>query len=73
VKRALHEAIGGFDESVFGVEDIDYCWKIQLAGTKLHLVSDTAVYYRYPKKIGRMYSQICGIGENSALLYKRYL
>ena len=72
VKRSLHEAAGGFDESVFGVEDIDYCWKIQLAGTKLHFVSDTAVYYRYPKKFGRMYSQMRGIGENSTLLYKRY-
>ena len=72
VKRSLHEAVGGFDESVFGVEDIDYCWKIQLAGTKLHFVSDTAVYYRYPKKFGRMYSQMRGMGENSALLYKRY-
>jgi glycosyltransferase involved in cell wall biosynthesis len=72
VKRSLHEAIGGFDESVFGVEDIDYCWKIQLAGTKLHFVSHTAVYYRYPKEFGRMYSQMRGIGENSAFLYKRY-
>ena len=72
VKRVLHEAVGGFDESVFGVEDIDYCWKIQLAGTKLHFVSHTAVYYRYPKKFSRMYSQMRGIGQNSALLYKRY-
>jgi len=72
VKRSLHEAVGGFDESVFGVEDIDYCWKIQLAGTKLHFVSHTTVYYRYPIKFGRIYSRMRGIGENSALLYKRY-
>ena len=72
VKRSLHEAAGGFDESLSALEDIDYCWKIQLAGTKLHFISDTAVYYRYPEKFGRMYSQMRGIGENSALLYNQY-
>ena len=72
VKRSLHDAVGGFDESVFGVEDIDYCWRIQLAGTKLHFVAHTAIYYRYPEKFSRMYSQMLGIGENTALLYKRY-
>ena len=72
VKRSLHEAVGGFDESMLAFEDADYCWKIQLAGTKLHFISDATVFYRYPKKFVRMYHQMCALGENAALLYKRY-
>lgn len=72
VKRSLHEAVGGFDESFRSVEDIDYSWRIQLAGAKLHFIHNTEVYYRYPKKISKMYLQMRGIGENAALLYKKY-
>ena len=72
VKRSLHEAVGGFDESMLAMVDIDYCWRIQLAGTKLHFVAYTAIYYRYPKKFSRMYSQMRGLGKNAAFLYKRY-
>jgi len=64
VKRSLHEAVGGFDESMFAMVDIDYCWRIQLAGTNLHFVAHTAIYYRYPKRFGRMYSQMRGLGKN---------
>ena len=39
VKRLIHESIGGFDESLCA-DDIDYCWKIQLAGTKLLFVPE---------------------------------
>ena len=72
VKRSLHEAVGGFDESMLAMVDVDYCWRIQLAGTNLHFVAHTAIYYRYPKRFGRMYSQMRGLGKNAALLYKRY-
>ena len=72
VKRSLHEAVGGFDESMLAMVDVDYCWRIQLAGTNLHFVAQTAIYYRYPKRFGRMYSQMRGLGKNAALLYKRY-
>ena len=72
VKRSLHEAVGGFDESLLAMVDVDYCWRIQLAGTNLHFVAQTAIYYRYPGRFSRMYSQMRGLGKNAALLYKRY-
>lgn len=72
VKRSLHESVGGFDESMFAMEDVDYCWRIQLAGTNLHFVAQTAIYYRYYKRFGRMYSQMYGLGKNAAFLYRRY-
>lgn len=72
VKRNVHESVGGFDENIKCLEDADYCWRIQLAGTKLHFVSATEIYYRYPKKRKRMFKQMRMIGEYSVFLYKKY-
>ena len=72
VKRSVHEAVGGFDESLIKFQDADYCWRIQLAGTKLHLVTNTVVYYRYRDSLRGMYKQMHRLGEYSVVLYKRY-
>lgn len=72
VKRVIHEKVNGFDESVMKLVDVDYCWRIQLLGTKLHFVKDTAIYYRYPKKISSGFKQMFHIGENTVMLYKKY-
>jgi glycosyltransferase involved in cell wall biosynthesis len=36
IRRSVHEAIGGFDESLPRFADGDYCWRLQLAGYELH-------------------------------------
>jgi glycosyltransferase involved in cell wall biosynthesis len=36
IRRRVHEAIGGFDESLPRFADGDYCWRLQLAGYGLH-------------------------------------
>jgi glycosyltransferase involved in cell wall biosynthesis len=72
VKRSLHEAIGGFDESMHLLEDTDYCWRIQLAGTKLHFVPDAVVHYRYRDTLCGIYRQARGYAEYNVLLYKKY-
>jgi glycosyltransferase involved in cell wall biosynthesis len=72
VKRAFHEAIGGFDESALLSEDADYCFRMQLAGIKLHFVPDAVVYVRYPNTLSGVYRQVRGWGEYQVFLYKKY-
>lgn len=72
VKRSVHEAIGGFDETLLRVQDTDYCWRIQLAGIELHFVPDAVVHYRFRDTIGGLYSQARLWGEYNVLLYKKY-
>jgi glycosyltransferase involved in cell wall biosynthesis len=72
VKRSLHEAVGGFDESMRLLEDTDYCWRIQLAETELHFVPDAVVHYRYRDTLGGIYRQARGYAEYNVLLYKKY-
>lgn len=72
VKRALHQVVGGFDESMPILEDTDYCWRIQLTGTKLHFVPDAVVHVRHRNTLGGLYRQARGYAEYNVLLYKRY-
>jgi len=71
-KRGLHEAIGGFDESLPYLHDTDFCWRLQLAGTELHFVPEATVHVRQRhSRIGR-YRQAFIWAEYSVLLHKRY-
>jgi glycosyltransferase involved in cell wall biosynthesis len=72
VKRALHEAVGGLDETIPVLDDTDYCWRIQLAGTTIHFVPDAVVHYRYRHTLPGIYRQARDYGKYNVLLYKRY-
>ena len=72
VKRALHEAVGGFDESLPRLMDTDYCFKIQLTGAELRFVPDALYHYRYPGTYARNFHQARLWAHYNILLYKRY-
>jgi glycosyltransferase involved in cell wall biosynthesis len=72
IKRALHEAVGGFDETWLLLEDMDYCFRIQLAGTKLHFVPDALIQVRLAHTFNATYRQGFTWGEYDVLLYKKY-
>ncbi len=71
-KRSLYETIGGFDESFLRLQDIDYSWRVQLAGMKLHFVPNAVVHYRYRHTFAGMYYQAYLSGQYNILLYKKY-
>jgi glycosyltransferase involved in cell wall biosynthesis len=72
VRREIHEAMGGFDEDLPNLQDTDYCWRVQLAGTELHFVGDAVVHYRFRDSLRGIYVQGMNYGEHNVLLYKRY-
>ncbi len=72
VKRSLHEAIGGFNESMLLLHDTDYCWRIQLTGTELHFVPEALIHYRLRDSLAGMYRQAYLWGEYNVVLYKKY-
>jgi glycosyltransferase involved in cell wall biosynthesis len=71
-RRSLHEAIGGFDESIPALPDTDFCWRAQLAGTQLHFVPDAVLHYRFRDTLRSIYRQGHSYGESNVLLYKKY-
>ena len=72
VKRAVHEAVGGFDESLAALEDTDYCWRIQLAGTPLVFVPDALVHIRMRSDLGGLFRQALFHSEWNVAMYRRY-
>ena len=73
IKRALHQSIGGFDESfTFAWEDSDYAFRLQLAGTKLHFVPDAIVHYRLREDFASIYRQARAYGKGNVAFYKKY-
>lgn len=71
IRRPLHDAVEGFDESLKVLEDTDYCVRVQLLGAELVFLSDAVVHYRYRTGAAE-FRQARSYAEACALLQKRY-
>jgi len=72
VRRALHRAVGGYDEDLPALEDTDYCWRIQLAGTELVFVPEAVVHIRYRAGTWALARQSYRFGIYNVLMCRRY-
>lgn len=72
VKRSLHHAIGGFDESILVCEDIDYCMRLQQQAKPLEFVPSAVLHCRLRATSGGVYTQASRYAENEVYLYKKY-
>ena len=72
VRRELHEAIGGFDESYSSCEDNDYCFRLQLAGVELGTVEGAVYHYRFKDTIPSIFRQAYWYSEDNARIQRQY-
>ena len=72
VKKALHDRVGGFDETLREREDTDYCFRIQLQGVDLQFVAEATIHIRYGDTSEALFHQARRWARYQALLYKRY-
>ncbi|MHC1769740.1 MAG: glycosyltransferase family 2 protein [Verrucomicrobiia bacterium] len=72
VRRSVHEAVGGFDESWLRLSDTDYCIRIQRLGFALHFTPEAVVHVRCRTTSGGQYTQARLWARYYALLYKKY-
>lgn len=73
VTRSLFDQLGGLDESfIGGADDVDFCWRAQLAGARLLYSPDAVVNYRFRPSLRAMARQEVGYGAAEAQLYKRF-
>ena len=68
-RKVLSELI---DETLIRLSDTDYCFRIQLAGVKLHLVPEAVIHVRYRDTFPGMFNQARLWAKYNALLAKRY-
>lgn len=73
VRKSIHERIGGFDDRFIACEDGDYCWRIQLEGTRLHYEPNAVVHIRRRWNTNGQFKQAMTWGEYNVLLIKKFV
>jgi GT2 family glycosyltransferase len=71
--RSLHNAIGGFDEDLaLAAEDMDYSWRLQLAGSEIRFVPEAVTHYRMRNDLRGLWRQAYNYGVGNVLVYKKH-
>jgi GT2 family glycosyltransferase len=72
VRRSAFEKVGGFDESLLVGEDVDLCWRLQLAGFDFALAPRAVVSRREPQRAMDVLVRGFRYGRNDPVLYLRH-
>ncbi|MBD2034613.1 glycosyltransferase [Leptolyngbya sp. FACHB-321] len=72
MKRSVYETVGEFDTSFPCAWDMDYSFRVQLAGIPLHFAPQIVVHYRIRHTWRDIYRQARRWGEDNPLIRKRY-
>jgi O-antigen/teichoic acid export membrane protein/GT2 family glycosyltransferase len=72
VRREVHDAIGGFDESLSSCEDNDYCFRLQLRGFELGTAEGAVYHYRFQDSLGAIFRQAYSYAEQNARVQRMY-
>jgi GT2 family glycosyltransferase len=72
VHRETFEAVGGWDEERLLGEDVEFCWRVQLAGYRLVRVPRARVRYRRPEGLLALARHQFGFGIRAPALYREF-
>ncbi|HEX2055724.1 MAG TPA: glycosyltransferase [Nitrospiraceae bacterium] len=72
IKRLLHDRVGGFNEEFPYLLDTEYCFRVQLAGIKLHYVPEAVVHLRYRPTVRGIYAQTRNWAQYEVRLFSQY-
>jgi glycosyltransferase involved in cell wall biosynthesis len=72
VRREVFEAVHGFCEELPTEDDVDLCWRLQLAGYRFAVSADAVVEKRERSGVRPMFRAALGYGRCGPRLYGRY-
>jgi GT2 family glycosyltransferase len=72
VRREAFTDVGGFDEGLFVGEDIDLCWRMQLAGYRFALTGSAVVARRERSNLRELFTRTLAYGRCGPYLYRTY-
>ena len=72
MRRRTHARLGGFDETMFVLFDVDLCLRAHKAGIELVLVPDALLHYRYRSGWRSVFRQGRVYAEQMALVQRRH-
>ncbi len=70
--RKVLDTIGRFDESLMFAEDIEFSWRAQRAGFKLHFIADAIIHYRLRHGLIANYIQSRNWAKSGVEVRNRY-
>jgi glycosyltransferase involved in cell wall biosynthesis len=71
-RKAVFDELGGLREHATYCEDVDLCWRAQLAGYEIAFVPDAAILYRSRPTLAKMYQQHRNYARAWPLLYREF-
>lgn len=73
MRAKLLADLGGFEEAfTCGGEDVDLCWRAQLAGHSVGFAADAKLHYRVRDEPGDIFRQTYRYGLTDPALYRRF-
>jgi glycosyltransferase involved in cell wall biosynthesis len=72
VRSGVHERLGGFDESMPALFDVDYCLRAYAQGIELVFVPEALLHYRYRAGLRATFAQARIYAEQMALVQRRH-
>jgi len=72
VRRDAHARVGGFDEAMVALFDVDFCLRAHAAGVQLVLVPEALLHYRYRRGWRSTFRQARVYAEQMALVQQRH-
>jgi glycosyltransferase involved in cell wall biosynthesis len=73
VWRAAFDQLGGFDEAFrYGSDDVDFFWRLQLAGFHLGFAPTAVVQYRYRGSLRDLAKQHYAYGKSEPQRYRKF-
>ena len=72
VQRATHELLGGFDEAMSALFDVDYCIRAYREGLELRFVDEAVIHYRYRDTWRGIFDQARSYGRLNAYLQRKH-
>ncbi|MGW0562182.1 glycosyltransferase [Streptomyces sp. NPDC003016] len=73
VRREVWERLGGFDESYTrSCDDVEFFWRVQLAGEELAFVPEAVVHYRLRSSLREIVRQSYRYGRSHPELYRAF-
>lgn len=72
VRRKIWDRVAGFDERFAAGDDIDVCWRVQMAGGRIGIAPGAIVHYRLRPTLRSTMRQLYRYGRAHARLYHQY-
>lgn len=72
VKKAVYEAIGGFDPDLRTGEDIDLCMRVMASGAELYFEPDVRVHHHNRETVRELLRQWFNYGRYHARLFEKH-